>query len=265
MESAGSVSDFEDEQATIFEEYEEASPISRRLHAHEFDHRLQKRATSWPIWAAAAVVILGMLGWWFGSGTGSKEVLSAKPPIPLPPTKVEVSTKQVLLPQEESTVTAIAPVAIAPTNVVPKESEPPMDKSKITGASVAATSVINNAKKPIEAPSAVAPKVDAPKVEAPKTMVSTPPAPAQTKPNPPPTSAPPMAPPAPVTVPNPVIIRKAIMPSAEEIAKFKQGQVTPKPSPQPVQVTPTAPNQSNGSSPVIKLTGQVSDSSFKAQ
>jgi hypothetical protein len=59
-------------------------------------------------------------------------------------------------------------------------------------------------------------------------------------------------------VPNPVIIRKAIMPSAEEIAKFKQGQVTPKPTPQPVHATPPAPNQSN-SGQIIKLIGSATD------
>jgi hypothetical protein len=48
------------------------------------------------------------------------------------------------------------------------------------------------------------------------------------------------------------------MPSAEEIAKFKQGQVTPKPAPQPVQATPPAPNQSNGGQ-VIKLVGSATD------
>jgi len=48
------------------------------------------------------------------------------------------------------------------------------------------------------------------------------------------------------------------MPSAEEIAKFKQGQVTPKPTPQPVHATPPAPNQSNGGQ-VIKLIGSATD------
>jgi hypothetical protein len=63
---------------------------------------------------------------------------------------------------------------------------------------------------------------------------------------------------------NPVIIRKAIMPTQEEISRFKQGLVEPKPQ-LPAQVTPseTTPNlpqpamnalpQQLGSVPVMKM------------
>ena len=63
-----------------------------------------------------------------------------------------------------------------------------------------------------------------------------------------------MTPPAPVTVPNPVIIRKALLPSADEVAKFKQSQIKPQPVPlpMPVQATPPAP-QKTGALPTMNM------------
>jgi hypothetical protein len=56
-----------------------------------------------------------------------------------------------------------------------------------------------------------------------------------------------------------VIIRKALLPSAEEIAKFKQGQVKPTPVPLPAQTTPAAPqDQRVGSMPTINVAQPLS-------
>jgi hypothetical protein len=262
MESVGSVSDFEDEQATVFEEYDDHSPISRRLHAHEFDHRHQKRSSAWPAWAAAAVVVFGMLAWWFSSDTSSKAADTATLTIPSLSAKVEDPAKQIHAAQEKPVPKPEIPAVTSSVNVAakitePKEAPPMATEPKAAEPKVATAPAPDTSKKPAETPPAPAPKVDAP-----QTMASTPPAPAPPKPNPPALSPLPLTPPPPVTVPNPVIIRKAIMPSAEEIAKFKQGQVTPKPAPQPVQTSPSAPNQSTGTSPVIKLTGPLNDAAL---
>lgn len=239
MESAGSVSDFADDDASLFEEYDEVSPISRRLHAHEFDHRVHKSGSAWPIWAAAAVVILGMTAWWFNSSTPTESATEAQFSIPsLPSESDQISAKSEPLPPEKTAIIS-APVSSEPAKVdvaakvTPPAVEPPAKPSPPTQPTVTKTEPV--------------------KVEAQKTMASTPPS-APAKPNPPAANSLPMTPPAPVTVPNPVIIRKAIMPSAEEIAKFKQGQVKPTPAPLPVQATPPAPNQKNGAAPGINIT-----------
>ena len=246
MESVGSVSDFDDDESTMFEEHDDVSPISRRLHAHEFDQRSNKRQSAWPVWAAAAVVIFGMLAWWLSSGPSAPSTSDlAIPSLNTQTEKPTIApgikpTEPVVTPK----VTTTPPIASEPANVdvAAKVNPPVMPEPK--AAEPQKTTVAKTE-----------PPKEAPKKETPSTMVSTPPATA--KPNPP-ASAVPITPPAPVTVPNPVIIRKAIMPSAEEIAKFKQGQVTPKPAPQPVQATPPAPNQSNGGQ-VIKLVGSATD------
>ena len=71
-------------------------------------------------------------------------------------------------------------------------------------------------------------------------------------------------PPAPVTVPNPVIIRKAIMPTPEEIARFKQGLIKPPVMPLPVRVNPVGPipleplvPQQLGTLPTMKMASPV--------
>ncbi len=65
MESVGSVSDFDDDQYREPDDADvEISPISRRLHAHEFDRRTSRSSTAWPVWAAAALVIMGLVAWW---------------------------------------------------------------------------------------------------------------------------------------------------------------------------------------------------------
>ncbi|MEQ1751006.1 MAG: hypothetical protein ABL974_16375, partial [Prosthecobacter sp.] len=198
MESVGSVSDFDDDRDSSLDDSDEnISPISRRLHAHEFDHRKSRSSSAWPVWAAAAVVILGLIAWWMMS------------PVTAEVAEPKIETKQ----QAPAKIVAEAPITPKPVTtqlVVAKTPEPP--------------------------------KTVAAKAPAPAT-----PAPVIGKPAPLP-----MTPPAPIVVPNPVIIRKALLPSVEEIAKFKQGQVKPQTEPFPVQVTPTAPQQI-GSVPTMNM------------
>ncbi|MCA1962375.1 MAG: hypothetical protein LDL31_00345, partial [Prosthecobacter sp.] len=187
MESAGSVSDFDEEPSDIGFDDPDVSPISRRLSAHELEQRRPAQASlPWPVLAAAAAVVLGLAAWWMMSGgektqpiaateTESKETPAALPEEP-PPAKLEPA-------QPEPTTTAVAS-APAPT----KEKEASQQQPE-----------------PPAAPAAVNPD----------------------------------QPPAPIVVPNPVIIRKAILPSPEEVAKFKkQGSLSPASGPQPVQASP---------------------------
>ena len=217
MESVGSVSDYDDDQTSDDLDDPAVSPISRRLHAHEFDHHsTTKRSSNWPVMAAAAVVILGLLGWWFISGSKTAEApVAATPPVEAPPTpekkvqepkKVEIAAVKAPEPKPEPTPKATEPEK--PAAIVVTTPEP----TKTT----AATSPTPPAQQTL-AP--VKPPVDLSK------------------------------PPPPVTVPNPVIIRKAIMPTQEEIAKFKQGQAKPQQAPLPVQVSPTPPAPQQPGSP----------------
>lgn len=219
MESVGSVSDFDDDRSSDERDEVPVSPISRRLHAHEFDHRKAgTRSSSWPVMAAAAVVILGLLVWWFMPGTETAGVaeVTAPPPVHAEPT---------LQPNSESRKNAGAPPA----------------KGEVTASKAPEPAVLANT--PSTEP---AKPEEAPKTESPKTASTPPPVPAA-----PVTAAPsapsakpqadPNKPPAPVTVPNPVIIRKAILPTPEEIARFKQGQLKLQPQPLPPQISPVIP------------------------
>lgn len=213
MESVGSVSDFDDDQNSDDLDDPAVSPISRRLHTHEFDHHSSsKRSSSWPVMAAAAVVILGLVGWWFMPGSKPAEAPVAVTPTveakPAPekkvdePKKVETAAVKATEPKKETPPKTAEPTAIVTT---PEPAKPaPAEPAKTTAAAAPA---------PVPQPTLgpASPPIDLSK------------------------------PPPPVTVPNPVIIRKAIMPTPEEIAKFKQGQAKPQQAPLPVQVSPTPP------------------------
>lgn len=226
MESVGSVSDFDDDQEIPLDDFDvETSPISRRLRAHEFDHRTSKRSSAWPVWAAAAVVILGFLAWWFMPGKASVEA-----PVAAEEIKSEAKKEVPAKPVEVAAV----PTTSKPEPAKVEAPKPPQPEAKtVVSAPPAVTPV------PSVATTAPAPK---------------PPVPAQATPTPLP-----LTPPPPVKVPNPVIIRKALLPSAEEIAKFKQGQVKPMAVPLPAQTTPAAPqDQRVGSMPTINVAQPLS-------
>ena len=235
MESVGSVSDFDDDQTSDDLDDPAVSPISRRLQAHEFDHHSNsKRSSNWPVMAAAAVVILGLLGWWFMPGSKPDEApVAATPPVeakPTPEKKVEEPKKDEVaaVKAPEPTPPKAATEPEKPATGIATTPEPAKPAPVVPTKATTAAATPSQAPQPALAP--IKPPLDLSK------------------------------PPPPVTVPNPVIIRKAIMPTPEEIAKFKQGQATPQQAPLPVQVspTPTAPQQPGspqqiGTLPAMKM------------
>ncbi len=235
MESVGSVSDFDEDQAGSLNDLD-VSPISRRLSAHELDLRsAPKKGAPWPLLAVAAVVILGAGVWWMMSAEKSVPVVaSGAASASASSKKADVTSADVPAPPADTAVADVKPKApstpAAPTVTTVASAEP-----KKT-ADVASASAENKAT----------------------------PASAQKSPEPAPTPAMnPDVPPAPIVVPNPVIIRKAILPTPEEVAKFKkQGSAAPISPPQPVQTTPNVnspslkpepPQQQYGSLPVQKM------------
>jgi hypothetical protein len=81
MESVGSVSDFDDEWEgdesgdSLGDKSGVLVPISRQLKPSDFNKRPAKEGLGWPVWAAAAAVLLAMSGWW---------LLSEGDPLPPP-------------------------------------------------------------------------------------------------------------------------------------------------------------------------------------
>ncbi|MDZ4287180.1 MAG: hypothetical protein U0984_04440 [Prosthecobacter sp.] len=80
MESAGSVSDFDNEWTCSGTESadddDQRGPVARALSTSHFKHR-RKDGAGWPVWAAAATVIFGMFGWWQVSGSSTPDLTVA--------------------------------------------------------------------------------------------------------------------------------------------------------------------------------------------
>ena len=214
---------------------DDVSPISRRLHAHEFDLHSKKKTLGWPIWAAAAAIV-GLLSWWF-MADDNDEASTAPAPVVSTPTISPEPTQEAPKPKpapEKPVTKPVADVPLPPDGPAQSAPKPAAEKPQVT------------AKIEPKKPEPATPRSD-------KVATATPPAPPksraapETKPNPLP-----MTPPPPVVVPNPVIIRKALLPSAEEIAKFKQGQVKPTSPQMPVQAPslPQPPKTNNNSEAV---------------
>ena len=342
MESAGSVSDFDDDQPLVADVEVEmpVSPISRRLHAHEFERLPSRGMQKGPVLAAAAVVLGAFLGWLLMPASSLNSGAFAEV-APTPPKPVAEPVKKVAAPKAETTIAAsepaiqetakvetkadqAKPVSPAATAVVAsirtapetpmtpvvasmpeKAAEPEKVQDLPTSPEPAAAMAVRKAEPELAAVSSV--KVadePAPETIATPVVASMPEKaaePAKVQEMPPPaepvavrkaepelaavssvqalevtrpaadspatpskTEVPAAAPSAPVPPSNPVIIRKAIMPTQEEISRFKQGLVEPKPQ-LPAQVTPseTTPNlpqpamnalpQQLGSVPVMKM------------
>ncbi len=281
MESVGSISDFDEDLPHETFEDPEVSPISRRLHPHEFEGRRRAPQRSlWPVWAAAAILAICGGGWWWFSGSSQEtspapklstashastqpstkpaEVTHAQPlttaPKPAPADKAAAPQPKPTEPVPAKAVTQAPKPAPPPKADIPSPKQP----QPVAKTSQAPKSEPQLTTKPMPAPPVVS---SAPKPPAPSPAV---PAPAKASLSPEKTPSDPAQPPAPVSVPNPVIIRKALMPTPEEIAKFKQGLVQP-PAPQPAQAkpiqvtpptTPQAP-QPNGNKPSLKVAASI--------
>lgn len=221
MESAGAVSDFEDDwnandTDSSLEDGEVVSPIKRRIKTHDFNPLMQqKRNLPWGAIAAAAVVVIGIGAWMLLGGRNEpapavQQVAAFSEPEgpaavsknePKPAKVAEASRPQ---PVPEKTQTAPA----APVKSVPAMAE------AAPGASVSSTAVVAA----VATPPSVKPEADKPAAVATTAAVTTvTPAPAAPQPAPPAASKPPEK--------DPVTIRRAILPSKEEIDRMKQGQV----------------------------------------
>ena len=244
MESVGSVSDFEDDwkandaDAESFDE-EPISPIKRGIKTHDFNPlQQQKHSLPWGALAAAAVVLLGIGGWIFLGGKEKPETAAqsvaasaeAEGPVvtkekPSQPTVTVAQSKPAPAQAETAKPDAAPPVAAPakPTAAIKEAVANPAVKP--TAPVVAAAP--NTPAQPPSAPPAQAnePKpMTKPAAEQPAnpaaTTASTPPA--TTNPQPVVAPVPPAAPPA---AKAPITIRRAIVPSKEEINRMMQGQV----------------------------------------
>lgn len=265
MESAGSVSDFEDdwsEGSAGMEEDEMISPVRRGMKAHDFSPLAQQKSSMpWAVLAAAVVVMLAGAGWmlWGGAGAGPETPVPAvsaakvseaeKPDAPGAVPAVTPAAAPDKSSPKPSVAAAPAPSQVSGTKPSPEAKGPklpaspppaprpvaitaaPQPKPQPQPAPVVAnlpspkpppaqSSSPAAASAPQPAPSPSPPPSDAVTAGA---SASTPPAPsAPEKSAPPPAVAPP-APSPPEKAP--VTIRRAIVPTKEEIERMKQGHV----------------------------------------
>lgn len=250
MESVGSVSDFEDDwnaneaSAGSFED-EPISPIKRGIKTHDFNSLVQpKRNLPVGAIAAAAAVVLGISAWIFMGG--KKEPGAAAQPVvssaeaegpavskkDAPPAVVKaVQSKPVPVPAQAEPVkpqpapAVVTPVVAAPVKpvAVMKEAVPNPTVKPAPAAVASVTDVpapprlvpapVNEVKptaKPVAADAATTAAVLTPAADNPPQTVnaSVPPVTAAKQPE-----------------KAPITIRRAILPSKEEIDRMKQGQV----------------------------------------
>lgn len=127
MESVGSVSDFDDDQPLVADVEAEMpiSPISRRLHAHEFEKLPSRGMQKGPVLAAAAVVLGGFLGWLLmpASSLDSTTVAEAAPS---PSAPVAEPVKKVEAPKVEKALAVVKPAIqeAAKVQAKPEPSKP---------------------------------------------------------------------------------------------------------------------------------------------
>ncbi|HYF34957.1 MAG TPA: hypothetical protein VD994_06665 [Prosthecobacter sp.] len=147
MESAGSVSDFDNEWACSgaesLEDDEPRGPVAQSLSVAHFSGNRGKRQP-WPVWAAAAAVALTMAGWWQWSGgsasaptpTIAAAAAAVQPPDPVPsaaepPAKLEPSPEPAPAahPKEPSlrqVATMVRKSETAAVEAAPKTPPPPV-------------------------------------------------------------------------------------------------------------------------------------------
>lgn len=218
MESAGAVSDFEDDwnaddTDSSLEDGEVVSPIKRRIKTHDFNPLMQqKRNLPWGAIAAAAVVVIGIGAWMLLGGRNEpapavqQVAASAEPEGPAAVAKSEpnpVKVAEAPRPQPAPEKPQATPVKSVPAMAVAGP-----------GSSISSTAVVAAAPTPPPVKPEADKQVAAPTTAAVTTVTPTPAAP---QPAPPAASKPPEK--------DPVTIRRAILPSKEEIDRMKQGQV----------------------------------------
>jgi len=236
MESAGSVSDFADDWNTNSSEQDdlardEISPIKRGIKTHDFNPLLdQKRGMPWGALAAAAAVILGVGAWMF-IGSNSE----VKPEVAVVSSSAQgPSNSKVKPPQVDEKKTAVKePVATVAQNktVSDQTAAPQPQKSPIAITppkfSPAVAVAVQNPLSQQSSASPVAPGTEVGKPTMAKSVdvlaVNATPSPAAVDPKAvTPTTLNPVVK---QSDPDPITIRRAIVPSKEEIDRMKQGHV----------------------------------------
>jgi hypothetical protein len=239
MESAGSVSDFEDdwtEHASGAGDFEDDGVSANKLgiKAHDFSPLLnQKRGTPWGALAAAAVVIL-CVGIWLLVGGKDKDVPLAESALSLSEAegpsniKVKAVAEQV---NDKPVPVVVTQETIKLEQPNPKSEQTTASKSQVSSsmrtpvrpAGGIAVAVPNpDRQQALTAPvSPVKPEVKEPKQAAIAVTDVVAPSSASEKPVVPAQPAPAIKPPE----KDPITIRRAILPSKEEIDRMKQGQV----------------------------------------
>jgi hypothetical protein len=212
MESAGSVSDFDDDwnppdTDTGHFEIDPISPSRRGIKTHDFNSLNEPtRSLPWAALAAAAAVLLGIGAWMFA---GDKKVSDTK-----------VSSIESEGPVSSAKESAKPLISLAPE----KASPPPVADYKPKSApAVVATA------RPVVMPNPVHSTVPSEAVAAHSAPPAVIPAQPVVEPVPPALARPPEK--------DPVTIRRAIVPSKEEIDRMKQGQVENRTGQLPVMST----------------------------
>lgn len=236
MESAGSVSDFEDDwgaNASEAGDLDDAgiSPIKRGIKTHDFNPLLdQKRGKPWGALAAAAAVILGIGAWMLMGGKGQE-----KPDLAVSTLSAEGPANTQIKPsQTDEKATAAKQVTVAAVQNKPDSDQPGESKPQASPSAVAPSklppAVAVAVPNPVSQQSSASPAGEAkpitkPAVEKPaETVVANATVTSAA-------SAPkPVAPVTPVPAvkrpePDPITIRRAIVPTKEEIDRMKQGHV----------------------------------------
>ncbi|MFN0080257.1 MAG: hypothetical protein ACKVY0_27640 [Prosthecobacter sp.] len=217
MESVGSVSDFEDDWSGSDAgngdlEGAGISPIKRSIKTHDFNPLLnQKRSLPWGALAAAALVILGIGAWMF-MGSSAKT-----PPVAVSSTVAEGPVKT----QPAAEKPAVKPVAV--TQPTETKSQAATSAPKLSPA--IAVAVPNPAQQQPAVPVVAEVKpVKKPVAEKPLETVAanTMPPVVNSEKSPSPAPAPPAVKPP---EKDPITIRRAIVPTKEEIDRMKQGHV----------------------------------------
>lgn len=237
MESAGSVSDFDDdEDSSAYEEDLSPGDIAK-LKPVAFTRKSSRRRNSFPwIEWAAGLSLAAIIAWLFiPSGSKDEPVAEAAPtqakaPEPEPETPAAPAAAQ----SAKVEPPPPPPATTSPEPPMPSEAEPtavaqalnPPQNTEAKLPQTAPPAPASAEEPPPPPPSEIAAPTAPPKVTAASTPSAEPAPAAESTPPEAKPAGPKMAKP----VPNPVIIRKAIVPTPEEIAKFKQGLNSPKPA-----------------------------------
>ncbi len=230
MESAGSVSDFEDEwsgdAADELEDDEVISPVKRGMKGHQFNPLSQQKSTfPWGVAAAAAVVLIVGVTWMLMGGSSAKSELAAAmapsvaegPGVPAPvPAPVQDKTEK---------------TAHEGSNVADKaDKTDEADKSHIAKKAGESKAMLVMAKAPVPNPARINPPAPPPP-PAPAEVVTVAPATAVNEAEE--SAAMPAPAPQPPPAPAPVPAEVVTVAPATAVSEAEESAAMPAPAPQP--------------------------------